>query len=180
MGKVQFLFISIINILSLSSVLAGISYDNYCCYFGICRKQIITTGPTKHTSIKNKREVGTFNNKGVNKAAEFSYQYTSSNSRKLSLGNDINPKILESEIKKSIGGELQWTKTETFKDTQKIPANKVGHAYISDKITTAIFTHKIQHQSRVSGKWKNNGPVRISKSSVITTTPELKIEIKDN
>ena len=62
----------------------------------------------------------------------------------------------------------------------KIPSNKVRFAYISDKITTAIFTHKIQHQEYISGKWKNTSLIRTSKSIVITTIPELIFEIKDN
>ena len=89
MGKLQVLFISILNILNLSSVLDGVKYEDYCCPFKICRKQITTIEPSKHTFIKNKREVGIFNNKGAKKIAEFSYQYSSSNTRKFSLGSDV-------------------------------------------------------------------------------------------
>ena len=176
----QFLFIATLYILSLSSVLAGVKTEEYFCLFGRCRKQITTTGPVTSTSIKNMKEVGTFNNKGVQSTGQFAYQYKSSNSRKFNAGLDVGANILGLEIKGSLGGELQWVKTESFTGTQRIPPNKVGHAYLSDRVTTARFTHKIQHQKYISKKWKNDGPVKTSYSDVITTIPELKIEIKDN
>ena len=179
MGK-QFLFIAILYILSVSSVLSGVRYEGYFCLFKECRKQITTTGPRTSTSIKNKKEAGTFSNKGNKSYGDFSYNYSSSNSRKFSAGLDVGANILGLEIKGSLGGELQWVKTESFTGTQRIPPNKVGHAYLSDRITTAVFTHKIQHQEKVSGKWKNVGPVKTSQSKVITTIPEINIEVKDN
>jgi hypothetical protein len=179
MGK-QFLFIAILYILSVSSVLAGVRTEGYFCWFKECRKKITTTGPRTSTSIQNKKEAGTFNNKGIQSYGDFSYSYSSSNSRKFSAGLDVGANILGLEIKASLGGELQWVKTETFTGTQRIPPNKVGHAYLSDRVTTAVFTHQIQHQEKVSGKWKNVGPVKTSRSTVTTTIPELKIEIKDN
>ncbi len=179
MGK-QFLFLALLNILSLSYVFAGVRTEGYFCLFKECRKQITTTGPKSSTSIKNRKEAGTFNNKGVQQTGSFTYSYSSTNSRKFSAGLDIGANILGAEIKASLGGELQWIKTETFAGTQRIPPNKVGHAYLSDRVTTSVFTHKIQHQEKISGKWKNVGPVKTSKSTVTTTIPELKIEIKDN
>ncbi len=176
----QFLFIATLYILSLSSVLASIRTEEYFCWFEKCRKKITTTGPSTHTSIKNKKEAGTYNNKGNKSSAEFSYNYKSSNSRKFSAGLDVGANILGLEIKGSLGGELQWVKEESFTGTQRIPPNKVGHAYLSDRVTTAIFTHKIQHQKFISGKWKDEGPVKTSQSTVTTTIPELNIEIKDN
>lgn len=176
----QFLFIAILYILNLSSVLGGVRYEGYFCWFAECRKKITTTGPTTRTSIKNKKEAGTFSNKGNKSSGEFSYNYKSSNSRKFSAGLDVGANILGLEIKGSLGGELQWVKEESFTGTQRIPPNKVGHAYLSDRVTTATFTHKIQHQKKISGKWKDDGPVKTSKSTVTTTIPELKIEIKDN
>ena len=176
----QFLFIAILYILSLSSVLAGVRYEGYFCLFGECRKKITTTGPATRTSIKNRKEAGTFSNKGNKSSGEFSYNYKSSNSRKFNAGLDVGANILGLEIKGSLGGELQWVKEESFTGTQRVPPNKVGHAYLSDRVTTATFTHKIQHQKKVSGKWKDDGPVKTSRSTVITTIPELKIEIKDN
>ena len=176
----QFLFIATLYILSLSSVLAGIKTEEYFCLFEKCRKQVTTTGPTTETKIQNKKEVGTFNNKGVQQAGQFAYQYKSSNTRKFNAGLDVGANILGLEIKGSLGGELQWVREESFTGTQRIPPNKVGHAYLSDRVTTATFTHKIQHQEKVSGKWKNVGPAKTSKSTVTTTIPELKIEIKDN
>ena len=181
MGKVQVLLIIILNILSLSSVLAdSVKYEGIFCLFCEARRQIRTSKPSIYTSYGNKRETGSFNNKGVNQPAEFSYSYESSNTRKFSAGLNIGFNILGAEVKASLGGELQWTKTEKFIGKQTIPANKVGHAYITDRITTAVFRHTIQEQQKISGRWKNRGPSKSTTSKVITTTPELKIEIKDN
>ena len=179
MGK-QFLFIALLYILSASSVLASVRYEGYFCLFKECRKQITTTGPKTFTTVKNKKEAGTFSNKGNKSYGDFSYNYSSSNSRKFSAGAEVGANILGLEIKGSLGGELQWVKTESFTGTQRIPPNKVGHAYLSDRVTTATFTHKIQHQKFISGKWQNTAPLKTSKSTVTTTIPELKIEIQDN
>ena len=180
MGKVHAFFIAMLNILSLSTVLAGTQYEYYICIFKDCRKQITTPAPSITKVPTNRREVGSFNNKGEKKSAQFTYQYSSSNTRRFSPGVDVGFNILGIEIKAGVKGDLEWTRTDTFSGTREVPPNKVAHAIITDIVTTHTFTHKIQHQDKVSKVWKNVGPATFSKSKVITTTPEFKIEIRDN
>ena len=85
MRNVQALFIAMINILSLSSVF-GKQYEYYLCILKDCRKEIYTQAPSVRKTTANRREVGSFNNKGGKGPAKFTYQYTSSNSRKFSPG----------------------------------------------------------------------------------------------
>jgi len=70
----------------------------------------------------------------------------------------------------------------SFKGTKEVPTNKVAHAIITDTVTTHTFKHTIQHQEKGLNEkvWKNAGPATTSTSSVVTTTPELKIEVRDN
>ena len=182
MRSVQALFIAILNILSLSSVLAGTQYDYYICILKDCRKRITTTGPSISTKTSNRREVGSFNNKGGKSAAKFVYQYTSSNTRKFSLGVGASFNILGEEVKAGLSGELQWTRTDSFTGTKDVPPNKVAHAIITDIVTTHTYKHTIQHEEKGLNEkvWKNAKPATTSTSSVITTTPEFKIEIRDN
>ena len=181
MGKQQIFISAIFYILSLSNVLGDIQYENiFCLFCPPTRRMIDTSKPSIHTSYGNWVLKGTFNNKGINRTAEFSYQYSSTNSRKFTAGLDVGAKFLFFEVKASIGGELQWSKTDTLTGQQSVPANKVGYAYIRDRISTAIFRHKVQIQEKISGKWKNKGPLKVTTSKVITTIPEIKIDIKDN
>ena len=180
MGKQQILFITILYILSLYNVLARKQYEDVFVLFGPpTRKEIDTQKPSISVTYGQYKEVGSLNNKQSNKAREFSYSFSAKNSRKFNAGLDMNAKILGIEVRDSLGGELSWSKTVQISNKKLIPVNKVGRAYVRDKISTAIFRHKIQIQEKVSGKWKNKGPVRTSISKVITTTQELKIDIKD-
>ena len=179
MGKQQILFVTILYILSLYNVLAGTQYENVNCLF--CpptRKQISTQRPSTSVSYGPFRERGSLNNKGSNKASELSYTYSVTNSRKFSVGAEIGASLLGAEVKASIGGELSYSRTESIATKKLIPANKVGHILVRDKITTAIFRHKIQIQEKVSGRWKNKGPAKTSISKVITTSPDVKIDLK--
>ena len=182
MRSVQALFIAILNILSLSSVLSGTQYEYYICVFKDCRKRITTTGPSISKKTSNRREVGSFNNKGGKNTAKFTYQYTSSNTRKINLGADISFNIFSAEAKAVLNGELQWTRTDSFTGTKDVPPNKVAHAIITDIVTTHTYKHTIQHEEKGLNEkvWKNAKPATTSTSSVITTTPEFKIEIRDN
>jgi len=108
MRNVQALFIAMLNILSLSSVLSGTQYEYYICVLKDCRKQITTSGPSISKKISNRREVGSFNNKGGKSTAKFTYQYTSSNTRKFSLGANISFNILSAEAKAGLNGGLKF------------------------------------------------------------------------
>lgn len=181
MGKQQIFLIAILYMLSLSNVLGAIQYQNIPCIF--CpptRRKIDTSKPSIHTSFSNWVEKGSYNNKESNRESEFSYQYSSTNSRKFTAGLDIGANFLFFEVKASIGGELSWSKTDSLTGKQSIPAHKVGYAYIRDRVSTAIFRHKVQIQEKISGRWKDKGPVKIRTSKVVTTIPEIKIDIKDN
>ena len=182
MRNIQALFIAMLNILSLSSVLAGTKYEYYLCVFKDCRKEIFTPAPSVRKTTANRREVGSFNNKGGSSPAQFAYQYTSSNTRKFSPGVSVGFNILGAEVKAGISGELQWTKTESFSGTKEVPPNKVAHAIITDIVTTHTFKHRIQHQDKALNTkvWRNAGPATFTTSSVVTTTPEFKIEIRDS
>ena len=181
MGKQQILFVTILYILSLYNVLAGIQYKRADCF--LCpptRKEITTPNPTISVTYGQYREVGSLNNKDSNRDSDLGYTYSTTNTRKYTAGIDIGANFLGIEVRASLGGELSWSKTESLSGKKTIPAHKVGHAYIRDKITTAIFRHKVQVQEKISGRWKNKGPAKTRISQVITTTPDLKIDIQDN
>ena len=181
MGKQQILFIGLLYILSLYNVLASKQYENvFCLFCPPTRREIDTQKPSISISYGQYREAGSLNNKGSNKSSDLSYTYSVTNTRKFSAGLDIGANILGVEVKASLGGELSYSKTESLTGKKTIPANKVGYAYIRDKISTASFMHKIQIQEKISGVWKNKGPVKTTISQVVTTSPDLKIDIKDN
>ena len=181
MGKQQILFAIILYILSISYVLAGIQYEDILVIIGNqARRKITTSNPSSSSTYSPWREEGSFNNKGNNRIAEFEYSYSSTSTRTFSIGAEINAKFLLAEVKGSIGGELQWSKTQSFTGKRTIPANKVGHAYIRDKVTTSIFRHQIQVQEKINNVWTNKDSPKTSISRVVTTTPEIKIDIKDN
>ncbi len=144
------------------------------------RKEIITSKPSITVTYGQYKEVGSINNKGSNRSTEASFSHSAINSRKFNPGSEISVNTLGGEVKSSIGGELSWNKKEIISVKKTIPANKAGHLYVRDKISTAIFRHKIQIQKLISGKWKYMGPSKTSISKVITTTPDIKFEIKDN
>ena len=177
MAKQQIFFVTIIYILSLYNVLAGRHYENLISLFGPpIRKEITTTQkPSIKVTYSQYRQVGILDNKVSDRASELSFTFSATYSRKFTPGIDISSNILGLEVSASIGGELSWSKTEPLTGKKIIPAKKVGQAFIRDKISTAIFKHKIQLQEKISGKWRNKGPAKTSISKVITTTPELKI-----
>ena len=176
MGKQQILFITILYILSLYNVLARKQYEDLIYFFSTQRKEIDTQKPTISVVYGPYKEVGSFSNKNSNNTSEFSYTYSAQNSRKFSTGIDIGANNLVIEVKDSLGGELSWSKTISLSDKKLIPANKVGRAYVRDKISTAIFRHKIQIQEKISGRWKNKGPAKTSISKVTTISPDLRID----
>ena len=177
MGKQQIVFATILYILSLYNVLAGTQIENvFCLFCPPTRKLITTQKPSISVRYGPYTEKGSLNNKGVNKPSELSYTYSVTNSRKFSAGVDIGASFLGAEVKASIGGELSYSKTESITTKKTIPANKVGHISIRDKISTAIFRHKIQIQEKISGRWKNKGPAKTSISKVTTISPDLRID----
>ena len=180
MGKQQILFITILYILSLYNVLARKQYEDLIYFFSTQRKEIDTQKPTISVVYGPYKEVGSFSNKKILIIlVSLAIRIPQKIQENLALEQILVPIIWVQKLR-TLGGELSWSKTVSLSDKKLIPANKVGRAYVRDKISTAIFRNKIQIQEKVSGKWKNKGPVRTSISKVITTTQELKINIEDN
>ena len=143
------------------------------------RDRVVTTKESQSTSYSNWVEKGSHSNLNNNSPQTFTYSYSETNSRTFSMGAGINKEILGLEVSASIGGSLSWSKTDTLSGSANVPGKRVAHAYIRKKIITAKFKHVIQRQSTdVTGKWVNSGSQKTSYSTVKTTTPEIKIDIK--
>ena len=145
------------------------------------RDKVVTTKNQETISYSSWVEKGSYNNKKNTSPQTFSYSYSETNSRTFSLGAGITKNILGIEVSLSIGGELSWSKTDTFTGSAEVPGNKVAHAYLRDKIVTTKFKHVIQKQKTdIKGTWQNSGPEVTSYSTVISKTPQIKIDLLNN
>ena len=145
------------------------------------RDKVVTTKTQETTSYSSWVEKGSYNNKKNSSPQTFSYSFSETNSRSFTLGAGITKNILGLEVSLSIGGELSWSKTDSFTGSAEVPGNKVGHAYLRNKIVTAKFKHVIQRQKTdIKGTWQNSGTESTSFSTVISKTPEIKIDILNN
>ena len=145
------------------------------------RDKVITTKNQETTTYSKWIEKGSYNNKNSKSAHTFSYSYSETNSRSFSLGAGVTKSVLSAEVNLSIGGELSWSKTDSFSGSAQVPANKVAHAFIRTKIVTTKFKHRIQKQKTdIKGTWQNNGSEVTTYSTVISKTPQIKIDILNN
>ena len=145
------------------------------------RDRVITTKNQESTTYSIWVEKGSYNNKENSAPQTFSYSYSETNSRSFSLGAGVTKSVLSAEVNLSIGGELSWSKTESFTGSATVPANKVAHAYIRTKIVTTEFKHRIQRQKTdITGTWQNSGTETTSYSTIISKTPQIKIDILNN
>ena len=174
--KLIYFLLTLLLILSSSGVQASINYINRPCLF--CpptRDRVITSKSSEHTSYSNWVEKGSFDNRGNKKPASFTYSYQATSSRSTNVGASVNLEIIKFEI----GGSTSFSKTDSFSGTREIPANKMGRAYIRNKITTVKFKHAIKREEKINKFWRSkvNERERVEYSTVVTTTPELKIDI---
>ena len=174
--KLIYFLLTLLIILSSSGVQAGIKYiDRPCLFCPPTRDVVITSKSSEHTSYSNWVEKGSFDNRGNQKPASFTYSYQATSSRSTNVGASVNLEIIKFEI----GGSTSFSKTDSFSGTREIPAGKVGRAYIRDKITTVKFKHVLKKQEKINNFWKSkvNEKERVDYSTVVTTSPELKIDI---
>ena len=145
------------------------------------RDKVVTTKTQETTDYSSWIERGSWDNKKNSFPQTYSYSYSETNSRTFTLGAGITKSILGVEVSLSIGGELSWSKTETLSGSTEVPGNKVAYAYLRNKIVTTKFKHVIQKQKTdIKGVWQNNGPEVTSYSTVISKTPQMKIDILNN
>ena len=178
--KLIYFLLTLLIILSSSGVQASIDYiDRPCLFCPPTRDVVITSKSSEHTSHSNWVEKGSFDNRGNKMPASFKYSYQFTSSRSINMGASVNLKILAFEIGLSIGGSTSFSKTESFSGAREIPANKVGRAYIRNKITTVKFKHAIKREEKINNFWRSkvNERERVEYSTVVTTTPEFKIDI---
>ena len=176
MGKKQLLFASIIYILSLSNVIADTIYQDA----GSNRRKKITTTVYKYNSYTPWREEGRYNNLGNNSGATYSYAIPARTFRTSRFAADIDYNIISKEITDKLKGKSpQYDVTETLKGQKYIPPQKVGVAMYRERKETATIKHIVQFQEKVSGRWVNQGPAKTKFTSVITTYPDISIEIRD-
>ena len=174
--KLIYFLLTLLLILSSSGVQASINYiDRPCLFCPPTRDRVITSKSSEHTSYSKWEEKGSFDNRGNKKPASFTYSYQATSSRSTNMGASVNLEIIKFEI----GGSTSYSKADSFSGTKKIPANKVGRAYIRNKITTVKFKHAIKREEKINKFWRSkvNERERVEYSTVVTTTPELKIDI---
>ena len=174
--KLIYFLLTLLVILSSSGVQAGIKYiDRPCLFCPPTRDVVITSKSSEHTSHSNWVEKGSFDNRGNKMPASFTYSYQVTSSRSTNVGASVNLEIIKFEI----GGSTSFSKTESFSGAREIPANKVGRAYIRNKVTTVKFKHVLKRQEKINNFWKSkvNEKERVEYSTVVTTTPEFKIDI---
>ena len=174
--KLIYFLLTLLVILSSSGVQASINYiDRPCLFCPPTRDRVITSKSSEHTSYSKWEEKGSFDNRGNKKPASFTYSYQATSSRSTNVGASVNLEIIKFEI----GGSTSFSKTDSFSGTREIPANKMGRAYIRNKITTVKFKHAIKREEKINKFWRSkvNERERVEYSTVVTTTPELKIDI---
>ena len=181
MGKQQILFAIILYILSLSYVLAGTQYEDILVIIGNpARKKITTSSPSSHSTYSPWKEEGSFNNRGNDRGATYSYSIPAKSLRTSSFAADISSSLISKEIADKLNGKPpKYEITETIKGEKYIPPNKIGVAMYREKKEILTFRHQIQIQEKISGVWKNKGSVTTKTTTVTTVTPEIKIEIRD-
>ena len=147
----------------------------------LLRDKVVSTGDSESLSYSQWIEKGSHNNKGNKAPQTFSYSYTETTSRSFSIGSGITKTILSYEVNLSIGGELSWEKSDTLSGEAEVPGYKVAHAYMRNQIKTTKIKHVIQRQKTdIAGNWKDSGSQKTSISTIITKTPQIKIDIEDN
>ncbi len=145
------------------------------------RDKVDTKMASSTTKYSKYVERGSFDNRHGKRTKTFTYSYSESNSRSFTLGANIPKSILKKNVSVSIGGGLSWSKAETLSGSTRVPAKKVGHAYVRTKTVTTKYKHVIQCQEEDPyrpGKWRNIGKVRTTYSTVTTKTPQIKIASK--
>ena len=170
--KATYCFFTLFVILSSYGVQAG-SYTtkNFGCdFFATCRN-VISTTKSQSVSYTSKIEKGIYDNRQSSIASDFSYSVSSTNSRSINRGGSIDLQIIRIEL----GSTDEYSKTETIQNTVTVPARKVGHVYVRDKITTITLTHLIREEILDNGKWKDHGK-RVERSTSKTVTTEISVK----